>query len=240
MLEGIQNLFAAIPATYLHAAGTWLAAILTLLVLSYIVGYMPLYRLAGHLFIGVSAGYAAGLAWHTVLWPRLVLLISDPSQHWIYGVFFALGLLLLMRGIGPLSGLADLPMALLFGIGAALALVGAAMGTLVPQVGVAIASLAPASYGGGAAGWALAIDAALLLIGTLLVFASFHHTQATEDRPAPGLRLLSRAGIVGREILLIAIGALFSGALISFYTVLAGRIQFLISDWGAAITGMRF
>jgi len=114
------------------------------------------------------------------------------------------------------------------------------MGTLVPQVGVAIASLAPASYGGGAAGWALAIDAALLLIGTLLVFASFHHTQATEDRPAPGLRLLSRAGIVGRKILLIAIGALFSGALISFYTVLAGRIQFLISDWGAAITGMRF
>lgn len=44
----------------------------TLMVLSYLMGDNPLFRLAIHIFIGVSAGYAAAVAWHQVLSPKLI------------------------------------------------------------------------------------------------------------------------------------------------------------------------
>ena len=128
----------------------------------------------------------------------------------------------------------------MFGVGAALALIGAAGGTLVPQVRAAIASIAPSTYGGGAAGWALAIDAGLLLLGTLLALAAFHYARPSEDNASPGLTLMAHAGVAGRKLLLVAVGALFAGALISFYTILSSRIQFLIHDWVGLIASMRF
>ena len=45
-----------------HLVGTWVAALLTLAVLSYIVGYNSVFRLAEHLFVGIAAGYAAAAA----------------------------------------------------------------------------------------------------------------------------------------------------------------------------------
>jgi len=49
--------------------GPILAALLTIMMLSYIIGDNPFFRLACYIFIGVASGYAGAMAWHQVLWP---------------------------------------------------------------------------------------------------------------------------------------------------------------------------
>ena len=49
-----------------------LASILTLMVLSYLVGDNPLFRVAMHLLVGAAAGYAGAIALGNVLRPGLV------------------------------------------------------------------------------------------------------------------------------------------------------------------------
>ncbi len=138
MLEVLSQWVAIAPPGLAQIIGIWVAALLTLAVLSYIMGQNVLFRLAEHLFVGIAAGYAAALAWNQVLWPRVLLLWQEPDTYWYYGVFFVLGALLLARGIRALSPLANLPLGVILGTGAALALGGALTGSLVPQLRAAI------------------------------------------------------------------------------------------------------
>ena len=48
--------------------GPIVAMLLTIMVLSYIIGDNILFRLAVHIFIGVASGYAAVLILYNVLW----------------------------------------------------------------------------------------------------------------------------------------------------------------------------
>ncbi len=232
MLEALADLFAQIPDGAAEIAGIWAAALLTLAILSYVFGSNPAFRLAEYLFVGMAAGYAASLAWSQVLWPRLQLLLSEPGTYWHYGVFFALGLFLLGRGIKPVSVLANLPLGVLFGTGAALAVGGALTGSLVPQMQASVVSLSPAYYGEGLLGWGHAIDALLLIVGTIAVLSTFHFT--AQGRGPLGLLwrgLLKVTGSLGRALIMVTFGALLAGAILSFFTILTSRLSFLTNEW---------
>jgi hypothetical protein len=153
------------------------------------------------------------MAWNSVLWPRLRLLLGDPIGYWYYGLFFVLGLMLLARGCRAISVLGNLPLGVLFGTGAGLALGGALSGSLVPQLKASIVSVAPADYGAGLKGWAYALDALLLSRGPLGAF---------------GHKVLQVSGSVGRKIIMVAFGALLAGAALSFFAILLSRLDFLI------------
>src|SRR3990170_2870295 len=112
-----------VDLTALETAGTIASALLTLMVLSYILGDNVLFRIAVHLFVGVAAGYAGALALRTVLYPRLVLpLLSDgfSAITAAFVVSWALALLLGLKAWPSTAWLGSLPMALLVGVGAAL------------------------------------------------------------------------------------------------------------------------
>jgi hypothetical protein len=238
MSEALSQLMVALTG-WLDLLGVCVAAIFTLAVLSYVLGDNPVFRLAEYLFVGVAAGYAASLAWGRVLLPRLQLLLSEPQTYWYYGIFFALGLCMLVRGIKPLSALANLPLALMVGAGAGLALGGALTGSLVPQVRATIVSVAPSHYGPGGTGWAQALDAALLAMGTIAVFSAFHYTvQGQGPLGNLGNRLLQGIGKVGRGLITLAFGVLLAGAALSFFTVLCSRVDFLFYDWALRIVNM--
>ncbi|MGC8838462.1 MAG: hypothetical protein ACP5UM_08605, partial [Anaerolineae bacterium] len=129
--------------------GGWVAFVLTLMVFSYLLGDNPLFRLAEHLFVGVAVGYAVVVVWRTVLVPRLwAPLAADPVANWPFLIPLVLGLLLLARVRSRWSSLANLPMGFLFGVGAALSIGGALLGTLYPQMQASLVSLNPAHYGG--------------------------------------------------------------------------------------------
>jgi len=232
MLQALKNLIVALPANTAEFIGIWVAALLTLSVLSYIIKENAAFRLTEYLFVGVAGGYAAGLVWHHVLAPRLQLLIAEPNTYWYYGLFFALGILLLARGIRPIAVLGNLPLAALFGIGMGLALGGALTGSLVPQIKASIVPISPERHGGGLVGWALAIDSLLLVLGTIAVLSAFHYSAESRGPVSSALqRMLSGLGELGRKYLMIAFGALVAGAMLSFFAILVGRINFLVNNW---------
>jgi len=232
MSEILANLVAGLPTHASQIAGTWVAALLTLATLSYLFGSNPAFRLTEHMLVGIAAGYAAAMAWNQILWPRLQLLIGDPANYWHYGVFFVLGLLLLCRGCRSVSVLGNLPLGMLFGIGAALALGGALTGTLIPQIRASVVSLNPADYGGGLSGWAYVVDAFILVAGTIAALTAFHFGAPSGGRlRAAWRKLLRGVGGVGRGLITISFGALFASATLSFFTVLNSRLMFLLHDW---------
>jgi len=49
-----------------------IAFLITLMILSYLIGDNPLFRVAVYIFVGVSAGYVAAVAIRQVLWPDLL------------------------------------------------------------------------------------------------------------------------------------------------------------------------
>ena len=229
MFEALADLMAGIPPETAEVVGTWVAVLLTLAVLSFVLGNNLAFRVVQYLFVGMAAGYAAALAWNHTLWPRLRLLLGDPTGHWHYAVFFALGFLLLSRGIRSISVLGNLPLGVLFGTGAGLALGGAVGGSLIPQMTAAVVSVDPAAYGRGLVGWAYAIDVALLVLGTIGVLSAFHF--AGEGRGplnALGHGVLRVLGRGGRKVMMVAFGALLAGAALSFFAILRSRLDFLI------------
>ena len=239
MLEALSSLLSQLPPGTAEAVGTWVAALLTLAVLSYVFGPNPIFRLAEHLFVGLAAGYAGALAWNQVLLPRLRLLLGDPIAYWYYGLFFLLGLLLLARGFKPLSVLANLPLGVLFGVGAALALGGALTGSLIPQVRAAVVSVVPVDYGQGLAGWAYALDAVLLILGTIAVLSAFHFTaQGRGPLSALWYGLIKALGRAGRVLLMVTFGALFAGAAFTFFAVLSSRLAYLVEHWLKLLNSM--
>ncbi len=206
------------------------AALLTLLVFSRLLGDNPAFRFAQYLFVGVSLGYAFVVVYHQVLRPNVSTLIAesgDPTRLSLRLIPFLLGLLLLARVTGRQSAswLANIPLALLFGVGAALALGGALIGTLRPQI---LATVRPA----GADPLALA-GAALLVLGVVLTLCYFYFTV---PRATPTGRLIGAGAVAGRWLLMVAFGFFLAGGVLTYLTALNGRLEFLV-NWLRAPLG---
>jgi len=211
-------------------AGVWIAAILTVMVYSYLLGDNPLYRLAEHLLVGSAIAYAVVVAVHSVLIPRLFARLGEGQ--WLYLIPLILGVLLLAKFRPSWSGLGGLPMSILFGVGAALALSGALFGTIEPQVRSAVAlSLNPSDH--SITGWFGVLNALIITVGTICTLSYFRFSVGRADKQGKGLqanvtRLWSR---VGRWALMIAFGAIFASLVMSRASLFIGRMQFLLSDW---------
>ena len=82
----------------LEPVGTFLAFVITLMVLSYVFGDNPLYRLASYIFVGSSAGYIAAVLIKDVLLVRLQSVTVGgvtPSEISMLGVLGIFTILLL-------------------------------------------------------------------------------------------------------------------------------------------------
>jgi len=51
--------------------GIWIAAFLTLAILSLVIKENPIYRFAEHIFVGVSAGYGLVNTIQQAIWPQI-------------------------------------------------------------------------------------------------------------------------------------------------------------------------
>ncbi|MEM8529898.1 MAG: hypothetical protein AAGF95_03590 [Chloroflexota bacterium] len=209
---------------------TGVSVILTIMVLSRIAGDLPVlrvvHRVAQYLFVGVSLGLAFVITYHQVVFPSLQQLSSGDSATWIiYGVPFLLGILLLPRlsNRQAVSWLANIPLAFVFGVGAALAIGGAVIGTLRPQI-LDIASRPlegdPATIAG----------VVVLALGTIATLCTFYYTVPREDTSTG--RLIAVAALVGHWLLMVAFGFFFASAIQTYMSALIERLQFLLSAFG--------
>ncbi len=216
----------------LDTIGTAVAVILTLFVFSYLLGDNLLYRLAEHLFVGVAVGYAFVVAFHSILIARLLdplvqaVTEGNGGQLLLKLIALLLGVLLLFKPARRLSGPGNLSVAVLIGVGTALAIGGAVLGTLVPQVD-ASADLTRYvdRYGPGLG----LFSGFVVLVGTAGTLLHFYFNRSEEGRLA-GLRqrLVSSWGGLGRCFILIAFGAILAVTFLSRLSFLVGRIEFVL------------
>jgi hypothetical protein len=220
--------------------GTIVAFGLTLMVYCYLAKDIALmrtlYRIAAYLLVGVTLGYGAIVAWHSVLSPRLLLRLE--SGQWWYVVPLALCLLLLFKAKPSWGRVGNLSLAFVFGVGAALSIGGALSGTLLPQIQAAFVSLNPAHYEGlatqeGGLSLIYVTNAALVTLGTICTLLAFSYTVGVGVHEGRlGRRLVD--GIVqvasgfGRVFIMFAVGALLATTSISLLAALVDRIRFLV------------
>jgi hypothetical protein len=200
--------------------------ILTLMILSYLIGDNPLFRVAVYIFVGVSAGYAAAVAWQHILLPKLVepLLGGSPQQRLLLLVPLFLGLSLLGKLSPRFARLGNPAMAFLVGIGAAVAILGAIFGTILPQTRASI-DLFDTGTGGSLVG--RLFTALVFLIGTITTLVYFQFSSRATSAGPQRSRLVSALSWVGKGFIAITLGVLFAGVFTAALTALIERISSL-------------
>ena len=204
--------------------------LLTLMVLSYLIGDNPAFRVAIYLFIGVSAGYAAAVAWNQVLMPRLFRpLLSGGWTDFVLLVPLLLGLLMFTKLSTRTARLGSPSMALIVGVGAAVAIGGAVLGTLFPQTRAAVNGFELPAISAGWPKWLGALSEALVMfLGTVSTLIYFQFSaRSTPAGPKRG-RFITFFGWVGQVFVAITFGVLFAGAFTAAMTALIERLSFII------------
>ena len=204
--------------------GLIIGLVLTILIYSYLIGDNPLYRIAVHILVGVSAGYAAIVVVQRIVLPVILEAQENPQVsaiNWLIPLIFLLLLFLRRFPKLNLDWLSNLTLALLVGVGTAVALVGALSGTLIPQL---LNFSAPTPIQG--------IIIALLTICTLLAFQFtplFRRPQGDEVWEQPRWqRMIKR---IGQAVLMITFGAFFATVLSTSLILLADRINFFLTEF---------
>ncbi len=200
--------------------------ILTLMVFSYLLGDNAFFRFASGLLIGVAAGYFTVVIIYQVLITRLVVPLMQGSTLTLVPLFLS-GLLLLK--LSPrLSQLGSPAMALLVGVGAAVAVGGTVLGTLFGQVKGALSFFDPIAGASGSMALRI-VEGIIFLVGTLATLAYFHFG-ARERRKGEGRRRLATiSAVLGKVFIAITLGAVFAGVLTAAITALIERSDFIIT-----------
>lgn len=208
---------------------TVVGLLLTVMVFSYLIGDNLFFRIAVYLFIGVASGYAATVVLHQVLLPKLSQALATLSPFSI--VPFLLGFSLLAKLIPRISWIGSFAMAVLVGVGAAAALGGALIGTLIPQTQAAIDGFAIGS-GGSVVNAVLQLgEGGVLLFCTVVTLASFHFSAGRAPDGAPQRnRIIEGVAWVGRIFIAITFGVLFAGVYMSALTAMIERLSFIINS----------
>jgi hypothetical protein len=206
--------------------------ILTLLVFSYLFGDNPLFRLVTYLFVGVSAGYGAVIVIYHVIMPRLLFpFLEGPFglQTSLVIVPLVLSILLLMKLSPRLSSAGEVPMAYLVGVGAAVIIGGAILGTILTQ-GIATVNLFDFDLGAqmGQNQLMRLLEGSVLLVGTIGTLVYFQFSARTRgDQPPQRARIVDLLSSIGQVFIAITLGALFAGVFATALTALVDRVGFL-------------
>ena len=205
--------------------------ILTLMIFSYLIGDNPLFRIAVYLFVGVASGYAATVIVYDVLLPKLSLFQTNDINQLILGIIpLLLGVSLLAKFSPRISWIGSFGMAVLVGVGAAAAIGGALIGTLVPQLQAAIDAFDFRSVGGGANALLKLVEGTVMFFGTVLTLASFHFSvgRAADGTPKRS-SLIEGIAWVGRIFIAITLGVLFAGVYMAALTAMIERLSSVIN-----------
>lgn len=224
-----------------------LGFLFTVMILSYLIGDNPLFKIAVYLFVGVASGYAAAIIIWQVLVPKLFLPSWNIIQTKDYtsGILLVapwLGLAFILMKVSPrLAGTARIAMAYLVGVGAAVTLVGALTGTIIPQVEATV------NFFDGAIAKPLpvmietAISGGVILLGTITSLAYFHFgARQKADGSTRRSGITNVLAWLGRIFIGSALGAIFAGVYAAALTALIERISSFFIFFGQLLTTFGF
>ncbi len=208
--------------------GIWLGAFFTLAIFSFLYKENPLYRLAEHLFVGVSAAFGILVSLDQAIWPSVKAAFSTPDLFLkaISVVALILGSMMLtkLEVVSTLwpegRKLSHWPIAFITGIGVGLSLVAVVQGFIFPQLRATFVPL----FGGGLPLTDL-ISNWILVLGVIFSILYFFFSARFEGRVG---RVTLRLGIL---FIMIAFGASFGYTVMARVSLLIGRIYFLLHTW---------
>ncbi len=201
-----------------ETTGLIIGSVVTLLIFSYLIGDNLLYRWALALLVGAGTGYALAVALHFIIfdWVNNIQASDSLALRLYYLAPLLLGALLLLKGIPRLSSLGNVSMGFILGVGAALAISGALLGTLIPQMQATATGISLKGEG------AALLNGGLVLAGTLTSLFVFSPRLRQADKELQPITLwLQRTG---RAFVVVSLAVAFSGALTSALTILIERL----------------
>jgi hypothetical protein len=209
---------------------TLIGLILTLMIFSYLIGDNPLFRFAVYLFVGVSSGYAAAATIHYVLLPKLSLLqTNDINQLILIIIPLVFSISLLAKFLPRIAWIGNFAMALLVGVGAAAAIGGAVIGTLLPQAQASMDAFGPLGQ------W---LEGTVVLLGTVFTLASFQFSaRLGPDGTVKRNPIFEGVASLGRIFIAITLGVLFAGVYMAALTAMIERLSSII-NFTRLLTGL--
>jgi glucan phosphoethanolaminetransferase (alkaline phosphatase superfamily) len=204
-----------------------LSLLFTVLILSYVVGDNPAFRLAIHVFIGIAAGYVAAVVLLQVIANKMILplFMGDATEKFLVVLpSMVLGLFLLAKLSPRFEWLGRPVVAFLVGTGAAAAVAGAIMGTIYPQVmgSVDMFGLSPDKLGA-------ILPSSFILLGTVATLAYFQFTVLGKKAPTGRRDIVTNViAVVGQIFIAITLGTLFAGVFSAALTALVDRLESIL------------
>ena len=202
--------------------GLWVAALLTLAIYSFLYGDNPVYKLAEHIFVGISAAYGAGIIYHQVLIPELINplfrpdLVAQQGPKYTLIVPGLLALLIFGRFFRGYQWLSRWPIAFVMGLVAGLSIPRSIQSLVLMQMHGTMQPVWPLTGGG--------FDNLLLIVGVVCTLAYFYFS-------LPHRGVMGGLSRVGIWFLMIGFGAGFGNTVMARISLLIGRIQFLLYEW---------
>ena len=220
--------------------GLWLQAVLTFAILSFLIADNPFYKLAEHVFVGVSAGYGVVLVWHEAVLPILLFRIfphlsgeAASPNYWVI-VPGVLGLMMVARFIPKYAWLSRWPIAFVVGVTTGASIPVTVQASILEQMHGTIAPLlyrracvltaGPGRLDCSPLALFTAFNNFLLILGVICTLSYFYFSLEHK-------RLLGRTSRIGVWFLMVAFGAGFGNTVMARISLLIGRVQFLLYDW---------
>ena len=200
----------------------WIAAFLTLGIISFLYKDNAWYKLTEAIFIGISAGYwVVVLFWDNFYGKFWVGKESDPML-WVGA---ALGLLMLLRLVPKIGWVSRWSLAFIVGATSGFWMMNYFASNIMVQVQATMVPLLSTGFGSGYdASFAEIIGKLVIFLGTFSGLVYFFFSKEHKGIYAVGAK-------VGVFFLMITFGAAFGYTVMSRMSLLIGRIDFIFGDW---------
>ncbi len=203
--------------------GIWAGFALTLMVYSYIIRDNFLYRIAVYIFVGLTAGYTSVVTIESVLvpWFDVTVNTGEAAKIGLGLTPVLLTLLLFMKNSRRFGYIGNFGLAIVVAAGAGVALVGALTGTLIPL----------AQHTVDASNGELA-DGLVILVGVTSSLIYFQYlARRTRDNQVMRFRSLQLFSAVGQGFIVVTLGALYAGAILTSLAIFSERIGFMLGQF---------
>jgi hypothetical protein len=213
----------------METIGIWIAAFLTLCILSFLYKENPFYKFAEHLFVGVSAAYWAVYYYYNILLPNLIHPLFGQGQlHFIIPLI--LGIMMVMRLFPAVGWVSRWPLAFIVGTYAGYNLITYLQSNAVEQVRATLVSFIQVESwqtfftNPGLITFLNALAVPVMVVGVMTGLIYFFFSR--EHKGVFGG--MAKTGI---WFLMIAFGASFGYTVMARISLLIGRTYFLLHNW---------
>lgn len=199
--------------------GVWLAAALTIGIISFLYRDNAFYKVCESIFVGISAGYWFITYYWDNLYKKFYVQVTDPNnpEWYVPWVGFVLGTLMLTRLFGKIGWLSRWPLAFIVGGVAGLYMITYFVSNAMNQVA---ATIMPVFTGS----WTDIIASLTIAVGTFCGLVYFFFSKAHTGA-------FGGAARVGIWFLMITFGASFGYTVMSRMSLMLGRLDFLFGTW---------